>query len=69
MKDLKDRLAYRERVRWQGQLWCEGVSAHNIIDDECCPDFSCCIPSLFIKDTEYRQATHRKWLKANGLLS
>ena len=25
-------------------MWCP---YHNLVDDECCPDFSCCVPSLF----------------------
>ena len=24
--------------------WLKGNSVHNVIRDECCPDFSCCAP-------------------------
>ena len=30
----------------QLDLWIEGKSVHNKERDECCPDFSCCEPSL-----------------------
>jgi len=30
----------------QLRLWVEGNSVHNEERDECCPDFSCCEPSL-----------------------
>ena len=33
---------YKERCLEQLQNWVEGKSIHNKIDDECCPDFSCC---------------------------
>ncbi len=37
-------------------LWVFGKSTHNHTTDECCPDFSCCEPSLkepFIKRLKY----------------
>lgn len=37
---------YRERCNYQLKQWVDGNSIHNKIDDECCPDFSCCIPQL-----------------------
>ena len=30
----------------QLRLWLTGKSVHNEETNECCPDFSCCIPSL-----------------------
>lgn len=33
---------YKERTKSQLENWCNGISIHNDIDDECCPDFSCC---------------------------
>lgn len=33
---------YKERCLQQLQNWVEGKPIHNTIDDECCPDFSCC---------------------------
>jgi len=37
-----------------------GQPYHNNIDDECCPDFSCCHPDLFEKDETKRWAIYRK---------
>jgi len=35
-------------IRCYEQLidWMNGISKHNLIDDECCPDFSCCVNTL-----------------------
>ncbi len=40
MKTQKE--GYRQRCLKQLQNWVDGKSIHNSIDDECCPDFSCC---------------------------
>jgi len=37
---------YKERCQSQLDYWAKGTSIHNIVDDECCPDFSCCSPDL-----------------------
>jgi hypothetical protein len=37
---------YKERGLDQLNHWCNGESIHNEIDDECCPDFSCCNPEI-----------------------
>jgi hypothetical protein len=37
---------YKERGLDQVNHWCNGESIHNEIDDECCPDFSCCNPDV-----------------------
>ena len=41
---------YRLRVIEQTEAWVAGQPRHNTIDDECCPDFSCCCPDLFEVD-------------------
>lgn len=33
---------YEERNLFQLNEWVKGNSLHNDIDEECCPDFSCC---------------------------
>ena len=38
--------SYAERVKFQLDEWKRGNSIHNDVDDECCPDFSCCKPEL-----------------------
>ena len=40
-------------IEYQLREWAAGRSVHNGIDrrhGECCPDFSCCYPNLFIVD-------------------
>lgn len=37
---------YKERCNKQTSDWVNGNPRHNMIDDECCPDFSCCNPKL-----------------------
>lgn len=39
--DEPRRVASNEQLR----LWVAGESVHSLVD-ECCPDFSCCYPSL-----------------------
>lgn len=46
MVNRGDRLRYKERARVQCLQWAMGSSKHNHIDDECCPDFSCCVPQM-----------------------
>lgn len=45
---------YQERVRAQTLKWAMGHPYHNTVDDECTPDFSCCVPDLFDQDAEAR---------------
>jgi len=35
---------YNERCSHQLNEWVKGNPIHNNVDDECCPDFSCCKP-------------------------
>lgn len=56
---------YKERVKAQTLKWAMGQSYHNNIDDECCPDFSCCHPELFEKDETKRWDTFRKEYGSN----
>lgn len=50
--------AYFERAKQQTFNWAMGLSRHNKIDDECCPDFSCCCPDLHEKDAVLRWQTY-----------
>ena len=60
-----ERFQYRNRVREQLQSWVLGTSFHNKVDNECCPDFSCCHPHLFDKDLDSRrnrmEDTVKRW--------
>lgn len=37
-----DNSTYEQRITLQLRLWHEGHPVHNDVDNECCPDFSCC---------------------------
>lgn len=58
---------YDERAQTQLRLWQAGVPVHNDIDNECCPDFSCChggqarlaperLRNMFVRDPASRRA-------------
>ena len=34
------------RLQFQVNRWYDGQSLHNHIDNQCCPDYSCCYPAL-----------------------
>jgi len=53
---------YQERCIAQLRRWVDGNPKHNEIDDECCPDFSCCHPNLFTKDRYERLEIMNKYL-------
>lgn len=46
--------AYIDRSMKQAREWVDAICRHNDIDDECCPDFSCCFPHLFEHDRAKR---------------
>lgn len=46
---------YRARQQKQLDLWVQGTAVHNEVDDECCPDFSCCQQQLLVA-REIREA-------------
>jgi hypothetical protein len=53
---------YRERARIQHLAWAQGRPYHERLNDECCPDFSCCYPDLFTNDDAERWASyHRRY--------
>ena len=37
-----------ESVKYQLSEWVAGRPWHNTVRDECCPDFSCCQPTLLV---------------------
>ena len=51
---------YRERSRCQCLSWAMGNPYHNKIDDECCPDFSCCMSEMFEQDQAKRWELYHK---------
>ncbi len=40
--ECPDAIAYSGRCEAQLQEWVAGRAVHNAVDNECCPDFSCC---------------------------
>ncbi len=62
----QNKAAYLHRVRKQTLAWINGRPYHDPVTDECCPDFSCCAPSLFTRDTEKRQRDGLEMLRRQG---
>ena len=46
---------YLRRVRAQTLAWINGRPYHDPMTNECCPDFSCCVPELFTYVEQQRQ--------------
>jgi hypothetical protein len=59
--------AYQQRALQQSEEWVNGKSVHNIVDDECCPDFSCCTPTLFEGNRFVRLIEHNQYRERLGL--
>ncbi len=53
---------YVKRLDKQTLEWVRGNPIHNKIDNECCPDFSCCDKSL-LAPPEVRQVFYNAYLK------
>lgn len=45
---------YNDRSRIHMLDWAQGNVYHNRVDDECVPDFSCCVPDMFTQDESER---------------
>ncbi len=43
---------YNIRVKAQLKNWVNGKSIHNSVDNECCPDFNCCMPNNITTDED-----------------
>lgn len=48
----------------QLKLWLRGKSVHNQKENECCPDFSCCVPECEAS-LEEKLDFCNAWLKGN----
>jgi len=58
---------YKERLSKQTLDWLNGNPQHNKIDNECCPDFSCCKPEL-LAPIEIRQLFYNAEINNNHKL-
>ena len=54
----------KERIAYQLEEWVKGNPIHNTIDEECCPDFSCCKPE-FLQPEEIRRTFQEVYKKAD----
>lgn len=54
-----DGMTYRESCDYQLKHWVDGISLHNPVGDECCPDFSCCTGNIMDKKlrVKFQQAS------------
>jgi len=65
---MTERLSeYQKRALKQSEDWVNGKSTHNTVDDECCPDFSCCMPHLFERNRLVRLEHHNIYRERLGL--
>ena len=48
-------MSYAESVTHQVKHWAAGIPTHNPVRDECCPDFSCCVPSMLMPEPARRR--------------
>lgn len=51
----KKNSSYRFRAEFQLDLWRRGQPVHNDIDNECCPDFSCCRGKVYMANDKLRE--------------
>jgi len=56
MSEISDNMISNDQL----ESWLKGMSIHNDSTDECCPDFSCCEPSL-LASKEDRQLFYNAW--------
>jgi hypothetical protein len=57
----------RDELLRQVRLWREGISIHNQINGECCPDFSCCYPDMLTPEVKRREWADRIMLQHAGV--
>lgn len=53
---------YIDKKLNQSMLWANGKPTHDHVYNECCHDFSCCIPDLFEQDAEKRYKIHAEFV-------
>ena len=51
--------SYEQLLDWMG-----GVSKHNQIDDECCPDFTCCA-NVLPDNSEAKKIVYETFMERN----
>jgi hypothetical protein len=61
-KNRKDGYIYRKYEQLID--WMNGKSKHNYIDDECCPDFTCCT-NIIPDNKEAKQIVYNFFMEEN----
>ena len=65
MDTLKRKAGYIIRRYDQLVEWINGESKHNHIDDECCPDFTCCT-TIIADNPIAKKITYDFFMEQNG---
>lgn len=65
-RDSEKLKRYLDSVEKQGRDWVVGISKHNRLYDECCSDFSCCIPTMFEQNRLARISQFNAWAARHG---
>lgn len=55
-----------KRALAQSRAWINGDWTHNTIDDECTPDFGCCVPECCERNRMKRIESHNEFCKRHG---
>lgn len=55
-------------IRCYEQLvdWMDGISKHNHIDDECCPDFTCCSDNIKPSIESIKKVVYENFMEQNA---
>ncbi len=62
---MKRKKGYLKRKYEQLIHWMNGLSLHNHIDDECCPDFTCCV-NILPDDKEAKKMVYQFFMEEHG---
>lgn len=61
---LKRKKGYLKRKYKQLIHWMDGFSLHNHVDDECCPDFTCCA-NILPDDEDAKKMVYQIFMEEN----
>lgn len=64
--DGKQTPLYTEALLAQTRLWMKGISTHNRLTGECCPDFSCCHADMLTEQPKRDEWGQRKLMEFGG---
>lgn len=61
-------MSRQERIEAQLRAWVDGNPTHNTVDNECCPDFSCCAPNLLAEPAVRQRFVNATEQERNAML-